>query len=1024
MDIEAINEELREIERFFQNHNIPSSTSPLEVCASRVPLFLDFNDRCQILSTSLASSSAANITNDRTGASRSERTVADLKERYKHLKATQGQLQLELTRARIQNFTKQQDHDQHLTKQQEQIQPSQTQQQRLTRRQQKQKKQSGRNRHQQSQSTQQQRTQLHFSDGYTVSLLPAPPKPRLQSMYGIIKFDFNARTKDELDVRAEDHVLITEEFNGKFYVAKPLGRFGKSGLIPVDCVMIRDIITRVPITLQEVYRQQQEQQYQHQRGLCCHRQLSTVSQTPIFQPLFGIALYDFSSRTEDELDVKFGDPILVIGQLSEDWYLAMHMGRSGRIGVIPKTFVELRDMKTRMPVNVNDVLQMAPTTLSSVELQRQCYGLCCYGPHGGLRSRGQAFMPPYGIVKFDTEDSKVGALTARIGDPVLIIGRSQDGRYMVEPIGRLGGPGLIQEFLVEIRDMMDKPIEAINKELREIERFFESFYTSESGTLPEAYTPGILPFLNLSRGYHASSRSSTSSSTTNSATEGISASDSERYVADLKARYKQLKAAQDQLHLSSMATQPGQQFSQHDHDHQDSHEYQGSRDYHEQHQTQQKGQQQYTPSVSNGQASSSTAPENQRQQQKGKQKKQEPWQHEGQHQEPPPQEIGRLGIPVPPKPTFLPLYGTVSKKFDARMCRELDVRIGEKIVVIGQPHRDWFLVRRTTRPGESGWIPVSYVTIRDMATGKPTTQQEEQHRQRERELHQVKQLAQLREERRNSGYCSCCFEFLGWTMPRLFAVVRYDFDGNDPIAIDVKIGEYLLVVDQIDEWYLTRPNGRIGSGIVPVSYVEIRDMDTLEPMKLDEIPVPVLPSTDDAVKQQQGQEEQKQRQQRHQQEMKEPEQQQQGQQTREQQQLARATVTRSWSPPMGKHDLFFRANDPILIIDRPNADWYVAKHLRKRGRPGLVPASYVRVGMELTVKSMDPDKMVQEAYHNLCEEDFNVRYEETAWSIGHYVYVQLDPPTGLNPPTGPTSCEALSLVLIFLLAYWCYTLYH
>jgi hypothetical protein len=284
-------------------------------------------------------------------------------------------------------------------------------------------------------------------------------------------------------------------------------------------------------------------------------------------------------------------------------------------------------------------------------------------------------------------------------------------------------------------------------------------------------------------------------------------------------------------------------------------------------------------------------------------------------------------------------------------------------------------------------------------------------------------------------------------------------------------------------------------------------------VKLDEIPVPVLPSGDNTVNQHQGQEEQKQR--RHQQEMKEkqqgqqksqkePEQQQQGQQTskkeleqqqqkhqrlqkelleqqkrqqqqqqelqgqqqrqqklqeelleqqqrqqqqqqrqqklqrelesqrnsqaireanlqvrqrgREQQQLARATVTRSWSSlPMGKHSLIFNANDPILIIDRPNADWYVAKHLRDRGRPGLVPASYVRVGEKLTVKSMDPDKMVQEAHLNPSPEDLVARHDETAWSIGHYVYVQLEP-SGLN------FCGRLSIAIVFgwvLLLYLC-----
>jgi bud emergence protein 1 len=74
------------------------------------------------------------------------------------------------------------------------------------------------------------------------------------------------------------------------------------------------------------------------------------------QPLYGIVLYDFQAERSDELDAKAGEPIIIIAQSNAEWFVAKPIGRLGGPGLIPVSFVDIRDASTGRTVK-NDLYQ-------------------------------------------------------------------------------------------------------------------------------------------------------------------------------------------------------------------------------------------------------------------------------------------------------------------------------------------------------------------------------------------------------------------------------------------------------------------------------------------------------------------------------------------------------------------------------------------------------------------------------------------------------------------------------------------
>lgn len=76
--------------------------------------------------------------------------------------------------------------------------------------------------------------------------------------------------------------------------------------------------------------------------------------------VYGIVQYDFIAERPDELEAKQGEAIIVIAQSTPEWFVAKPIGRLGGPGLIPVSFIEIRDMSTGLAVpNAQDAVTRA-----------------------------------------------------------------------------------------------------------------------------------------------------------------------------------------------------------------------------------------------------------------------------------------------------------------------------------------------------------------------------------------------------------------------------------------------------------------------------------------------------------------------------------------------------------------------------------------------------------------------------------------------------------------------------------------
>lgn len=76
--------------------------------------------------------------------------------------------------------------------------------------------------------------------------------------------------------------------------------------------------------------------------------------------IYGIVMYDFQAERADELEAKQGDAIIVIAQSNPEWFVAKPIGRLGGPGLIPVSFIEIRDMASNVPVpNMQEAIKRA-----------------------------------------------------------------------------------------------------------------------------------------------------------------------------------------------------------------------------------------------------------------------------------------------------------------------------------------------------------------------------------------------------------------------------------------------------------------------------------------------------------------------------------------------------------------------------------------------------------------------------------------------------------------------------------------
>jgi len=76
--------------------------------------------------------------------------------------------------------------------------------------------------------------------------------------------------------------------------------------------------------------------------------------------IYGLVLYDFQAERNDELTVTAGESIVIVAQSTEEWFVAKPIGRLGGPGLIPVSYVELREVGTdAVLTDVNNAIHRA-----------------------------------------------------------------------------------------------------------------------------------------------------------------------------------------------------------------------------------------------------------------------------------------------------------------------------------------------------------------------------------------------------------------------------------------------------------------------------------------------------------------------------------------------------------------------------------------------------------------------------------------------------------------------------------------
>ncbi|KAI4922811.1 hypothetical protein J4E90_001246 [Alternaria incomplexa] len=168
------------------------------------------------------------------------------------------------------------------------------------------------------------------------------------------------------------HVVGREDDSDWYEACNPL--HGTRGLVPVSYFegvgkTVRDSGGSAPrsSTPQQPQHQQQPQQQQQQQPHDSGYQERITSPQPSAQDfmtqqmrmsrgggrgamVYGIVIYDFKAERPDELEAKEGEAIIVIAQSNPEWFVAKPITRLGGPGLIPVSFIEIRDMTTGQAV--------------------------------------------------------------------------------------------------------------------------------------------------------------------------------------------------------------------------------------------------------------------------------------------------------------------------------------------------------------------------------------------------------------------------------------------------------------------------------------------------------------------------------------------------------------------------------------------------------------------------------------------------------------------------------------------------
>ncbi|KAI9033652.1 hypothetical protein CLU79DRAFT_830026 [Phycomyces nitens] len=187
----------------------------------------------------------------------------------------------------------------------------------------------------------------------------AAPKKIIKALY-----DYQAQGPDELSFSEGDFYHVTGRENDSQWFEACNPATNTKGLVPVSFFQVLDKAERnlsVAQPLNDINIKQDS-------GFS--DAVDTMLPTPSKKPshLYGVVLYDFQAERGDELNAKEGEPIIVIAQSNLEWFVAKPIGRLGGPGLIPVSFVQVRDVVSgEIITNVSDLMQTSSDFIPNVD---------------------------------------------------------------------------------------------------------------------------------------------------------------------------------------------------------------------------------------------------------------------------------------------------------------------------------------------------------------------------------------------------------------------------------------------------------------------------------------------------------------------------------------------------------------------------------------------------------------------------------------------------------------------------------
>ncbi|KAK0715522.1 scd2/ral3 [Lasiosphaeris hirsuta] len=196
--------------------------------------------------------------------------------------------------------------------------------------------------------------QINIAPKSAVAIVP--PKKVIRALY-----DYEAQTPQELSFSRGDffHVIGRENDQDWYEACNPALPDAR-GLVPVAFFQAlgrteRDSAQSPPEPVRSVsVSAKNNPNPDHDSGYGDNSTISQRSSKAGGRPgamVYGVVMYDFAAERADELEAKSGEAIIVIAQSNPEWFVAKPIGRLGGPGLIPVSFVEIRDMASNTPVN-------------------------------------------------------------------------------------------------------------------------------------------------------------------------------------------------------------------------------------------------------------------------------------------------------------------------------------------------------------------------------------------------------------------------------------------------------------------------------------------------------------------------------------------------------------------------------------------------------------------------------------------------------------------------------------------------